>query len=247
MISVCLTTYNGEKYIQEQVISILNQLNEDDEIIISDDSSQDKTISVLESINDKRIRILKDNTFKSPIYNLENALKEAKGDFIFIADQDDVWLPNKIKETLTCLTHDNVVMSDAILCDGNLNVKSKSLDSWRKYKSGFIRNLYMSRYLGCCMAFHKDLLKTILPFPRKLQAHDVWIGLLAELKGNLTYIPIPLIKYRRHDNNFSSASNKSKNSLLYKITYRLHFFFITIFRVCKIKIKDSLFDKFLFL
>ena len=247
MISVCLTTYNGENFIREQLLSILKQLATNDEVVISDDSSTDQTISIIEEMNDKRIRILKENTFSSPIYNLENALKEAKGDFIFIADQDDVWLPNKIKMTLTYLTHDNIVMSDAILCDENLNVKSMSLDSWRKYKSGFIRNLYMSRYLGCCMAFHKNILKTILPFPPKLQAHDVWIGLLAELKGNLTYLPIPLIKYRRHDNNFSSASNKSKNSVLYKITYRLHFFFITFFRVCKIKIKDSLFDKFLFL
>jgi len=242
MISVCITTYNGENYISEQVLSILNQLKEDDEIIISDDSSTDQTISIIEELNDRRIRILKGNTFKSPIYNLENALKEAKGDFIFIADQDDVWLPNKIEETLKYITFDNVVMSDAFLCDENLNVKSESLDSWRIYKSGFINNLYLSRYLGCCMAFHKDMLTTILPFPPKLQAHDVWIGLLAELKGNLTYLPIPLIKYRRHDNNFSSASNKSMNSLLYKITYRLHFFFISIFRVSKIKIKDSLFD-----
>lgn len=242
MISVCLTTFNGEKYIREQLVSILSQLAINDEIVISDDSSTDQTISIIEDMNDKRIRILKDNSFKSPIYNLENALKEAKGDFIFIADQDDVWLPNKLEVTLKHIKNDNVVMSDAILCDENLNVKSGSLDFWRKYKSGFISNLYMSRYLGCCMAFHKDVLKTILPFPRKLQAHDVWIGLLAELKGNLTFLPISLIKYRRHDNNFSSASNKSMNSLLYKITYRLHFFFITIFRVSKIKIKRSIFD-----
>ena len=241
-ISVCLTTFNGEKYIHEQLESILSQLASNDEIVISDDSSSDQTISIIEEFNDKRIKILKYNTFKSPIYNLENALKEAKGDFIFIADQDDVWLPNKIEETMKCISNDNVVMSDAILCDENLDIKSESLDSWRIYKPGFINNIYVSRYLGCCMAFHKDMLNVILPFPQKLQAHDVWIGLLAELKGNFTYLPVSLIKYRRHDNNFSSASNKSMNSLLYKIIYRLHFFFITIFRVSKIKIKNNPFN-----
>lgn len=236
MISVCMTTYNGEKYIKSQLSSILSQLDKNDEIVISDDSSTDKTISIIEKITDQRIKILKNNIFKSPVYNLENALKNAKGDYILLADQDDVWLPNKVLETIKHINENNVVMSDAILCDSDLNIISTTLESWRHYQTGFIINLYKSRYLGCCMAFHKNKLKHILPFPKNLKAHDVWIGLLAELKGGLTYIPIPLIKYRRHENNFSTVGSTSTNSILFKFNYRVQFFLLTLIRTSKILI-----------
>lgn len=91
MISVCMPTYNGEKFIRIQLESILSQLGNDDEIVISDDSSTDKTVEITKSFNDSRIHLLENNTFHSPIYNLENALKNAKGDFIFLSDQDDEW------------------------------------------------------------------------------------------------------------------------------------------------------------
>ena len=75
MISVCMATYNGEKYIKEQLSSILSQLSEKDEIIVSDDSSTDKTVEIIESFQDKRIKILKNNKFRQPNLNFENALK----------------------------------------------------------------------------------------------------------------------------------------------------------------------------
>jgi len=169
MITVCIATYNGEKYLQEQLHSILIQLKEEDEIVISDDSSTDKTIQIINDFDDKRIKLLQNNNFKSPIYNIENALKKATGDIIFISDQDDVWLSNKIEITLQYITTRNIVMSDAMLCDANLTIKSESLDIWRKYKPGFLTNLYKSRYLGCCMAFHKNKLTEILPFPKRFK------------------------------------------------------------------------------
>lgn len=235
MISVCMTTYNGEKYISEQILSILQQLGENDEIVISDDSSSDQTIEIIENFKDNRIILLKENNYRSPIFNLENALKHAKGDFIFLADQDDIWLPNKICETLKHINENNVVMTDALLVDEYLNVLSPTLDTWRIYKPGFIRNLYRYRYLGCCMAFHKKKLKQILPFPKNIQAHDVWIGLLAELYGGLKYLPIQLIKYRRHGNNYSGVSTKSKRSVAFMISYRIYFLVFTLIRICKIK------------
>ena len=84
MISVCIATYNGEKYIKEQMISILKQLSEKDEIIISDDSSTDRTIEIIENIKDSRIKILKNRKFSQPSLNFENALKSSKGDIIFL-------------------------------------------------------------------------------------------------------------------------------------------------------------------
>ncbi|MEO5643505.1 MAG: glycosyltransferase, partial [Bacteroidia bacterium] len=95
-ISVCLATYNGEKYIGEQLQSILIQLSQHDEVIISDDSSSDRTIDIVQAFGDSRIIILHGQTFRSPIRNFENALSHAGGQYIFLADQDDVWLPEKV-------------------------------------------------------------------------------------------------------------------------------------------------------
>lgn len=236
MISVCIATYNGEKYIQEQIKSILSQLNEEDEIIVSDDSSTDMTVAKIEQLNDVRITVLKDNTFRSPIYNIENALKEAKGEYIFLADQDDVWLPNKVEESLKYLKEKSIVMSDAKLVDSELNVLSATLDTWRVYQPGYFRNLYKSRYLGCCMAFRRDVLRLILPFPRKLPAHDVWIGLLGELNKDIVYIPVPLILYRRHGGNLSTASSKSKNNFFYMVSYRIKLLYLTLGRTINYKL-----------
>ncbi len=236
MVSVCIATYNGEKYIQEQLESILTQLSDDDEIIISDDSSTDSTISIIEKLQDKRITISKNNTFKSPIYNIENALKQARGEYIFLADQDDVWLNDKVKRCLPYLKEKKIVMSDAVLVDANLKVLSESLDSWRIYREGFLQNLYKGRYLGCCMAFHRDIMKLILPFPKKLPAHDVWIGLLGELNKRIIYLPLPLILYRRHGENLSSASTDSKNNILYMISYRFKLLCLTLSRTIKFKL-----------
>lgn len=103
-----MTTYNGEKYISVQLDSILKQLSENDEVIISDDSSTDRTVDVIKNFKDKRIKLYEDNHFHSPIFNFENALEKASGDIIFLSDQDDVWLDNKVK-IMTGLDRKSVV------------------------------------------------------------------------------------------------------------------------------------------
>ena len=96
MISVCMATYNGERYIKEQVSSIMQQLGENDELIVSDDGSSDSTLQVLDSFHDSRIKV-----FSGPrtglTYNFENAIKNANGDYLFLSDQDDVWECNKVE------------------------------------------------------------------------------------------------------------------------------------------------------
>ena len=108
MISICVLTYNGEKFVKQQLLSILQQLKDEDEVIISDDCSSDSTISIIKSLNDKRIRIFHHEriacgykgTMKTCYLvgkNAENALQHARGEYIFLADQDDVWLRNKVE------------------------------------------------------------------------------------------------------------------------------------------------------
>ena len=173
MISVCMPTYNGEKFILQQLRSILSQLQQNDEIIISDDSSTDNTINIIKSFNDKRIVIWENNHFYSPVFNVENALKHAKGDYIFLSDQDDIWVDKKVEKMLKYLSDYDLVISNASIIDSNENVITKSYFSWKNSGKGFWKNFYKNTYIGCNMAFNKKILELALPFPKKIAMHDI--------------------------------------------------------------------------
>ncbi len=234
-ISVCIPTYNGEKYIKEQLASILVQLSELDEIIISDDSSTDTTLEIIKSLQDPRIKLIENNTFKSPIFNLENALKHASGDVIFLADQDDIWELEKVNTTLEKLKYSDLVVSDCSLIDASENLVNTSFYALNKTKSGYVNNLIKNGFLGCCMAFNTKIKKSVLPFPKNIAMHDIWIGLTASLVGKVDFIEDKLIRYRRHEDNFSYTSTKSKFSLSYKLIYRIYFLYHTFKRLILLK------------
>ena len=113
MVSVCIATYNGVNYIREQLVSILCQLSSHDEIIISDDGSTDNTIDVLESIRDLRIKIIYNKGRHGVVPNFENALRNSTGDFIFFADQDDIWDEHKVARCMTALKDADLVVHNA--------------------------------------------------------------------------------------------------------------------------------------
>ena len=229
-ISVCIATYNGEKYIKEQLTSILSQLNQEDEIIISDDGSKDNTIRIIKSFNDKRIKIVQNTGKHGVVPNFENALKYASGDYIFFSDQDDIWASNKVKRCIEVLQNHDLVIHNSLIMDGKGNVSDIDFFSLRKSRKGYWRNLYKNSYVGSCMAFKKELLPFILPFPKHILWHDMWIGLMAEKKGHTTFIPDKLIFYRRHGNNASATAEKSSYSFPFQLKYRLQMLFYTLFR-----------------
>lgn len=231
-ISVCMATYNGEKYVAEQIQSILLQLGNKDEIVISDDNSSDSTIEIIRQFKDNRIKLFHSKG-NSLVCNFENALNHASGDFIFLCDQDDVWLPNKVSDMLEALQTYDLVVSDCMVVDKNLNVTLKSFFQQEASCKGFFKNLYKNSYLGCCMAFKKSVLEYILPFPKHIAMHDIWIGLSVELHGTSFFLEKPLMLYRRHGDNASSSSEKSNNSLLYKLQYRFYFVYHLLLRFLK--------------
>lgn len=234
-ISVCIATYNGEKYVEEQLLSILKQIDKDDEIIVSDDNSTDSTLKVINNINDSRIKVFINTNEKGYTKNFENALKRASGDVIFLSDQDDVWLENKVEIILERLKSVDFVVSDNIIVNENLKLLFDSHYKLFNTKKGFIRNLLLPRYVGACMAFNRKVLDMCLPFPQssELCAHDYWICLIAEFYFRTSMIYEPLILYRRHGANVSTGGNKSNNTLIHKIKVRIYTLFHLLYRKLK--------------
>ena len=204
-ISVAMATYNGEKYIKEQIETILKNLNDNDELVISDDGSSDMTVEIIKSFNDKRIKLI-DGPKKGLKQNFNNAIKNTSGDIIFLSDQDDVWMENKVDKIVECFESNDYILiqHDAIVVDENDNVLFESFAAHRKVKTGIIKNLIKNSYHGCCIAFRKELKNEILPIPDNIYLHDEWIGLVAELNGKTYFLNEKLIKYRRHSENNSS-------------------------------------------
>ena len=207
MISVCVATYNGEKYLEEQLDSILQQLSETDEMIISDDKSSDNTKKILEKYyTDRRVKII-DGPQKGVIKNFEYAIQHATGDIIFLADQDDVWLPNKVAHTKEMFDQNKnslVIISDLIIVDKNLVPIKNSYFAYRNVQTGFFKNILKNKYIGAGMAFRKELKSAILPFPKAIPMHDMWIGVMAGNRVKLLHEPLTL--YRRHGENTSEIS-----------------------------------------
>ncbi len=237
MISVCMATYNGEKYIKEQLLSILPQLGEDDEIIISDDGSNDKTLEVIKSLSDKRIHVYvhgKDkalekkylSSFYFSSYNFENAINKANGDVVYLSDQDDVWSKERIKRTLPYLEDNDFLMCNYAIIDADGKVVNEKFLKANPIGNSLIWNLWKIPFRGCCMAFRKDVLAKALPFPRNCINHDIWIGLLLAHEGyKCKFVDEPLHFYRDHTTNVSSVVGKSPNPIYFKIWYRLRFLF----------------------
>lgn len=221
-ISVVIASYNGEKYIEQQIKSILEQLETDDELIISDDNSKDNTIAIVNSIGDPRIKVIQNRKSLGLIRNFQVGLKLVEGEYVFLSDQDDIWQKNKVEIFLEYLKDYDVVQSDAIIVDSNLQVLYPSLYALKGSKRGFVRNLWKNNYVGCNMAFKKKVLEVALPFPRYIPMHDIWIGFVTELFFSSFFIPEKLLLYRRHFDNFTQTGSKSPFSLKQKIKFRLN-------------------------
>lgn len=207
-VSVCIATYNGAKYIRNQINSILMQLTDEDELIISDDGSFDGTLEILQTFRDDRIKIIF-NEYKGVISNFENTLRKARGEIIFLADQDDIWLPNKIQMHLGCHKNYDLVLSDAEVINEDGAVLYDSFIKERHSKVGLWHNMIKNSYIGCCMSFNRKVLEKSLPFPIDIPMHDWWIGLIAEKFGHAHILPVKTLRYLRHNNNASQTLEKT--------------------------------------
>jgi glycosyltransferase involved in cell wall biosynthesis len=207
-ISMCLAAFNGARFVTRQLRSILDQLRSADEIIVVDDASSDDTVAVIESLADPRLRVVRRTTNGGVSATFVEAILLASGDVIFLADQDDLWLPGKVEAVLERIAagKDLVVHDAVVVRDGHAIVPS--LFTARRSGPGVLRNIVRNSYTGCCIAFRRAILADVLPIPRsRWFFHDIWIGLAAELCGyEVDFLRRPLIEYTRHGGNVSART-----------------------------------------
>lgn len=216
-VSVAMATYNGEKYLKEQLDSIIINLDKNDELIISDDGSTDGTLEIIKKYqkSDKRIKLF-EGPKEGVKQNFANAISKCEGKYIFLADQDDVWKKNKIKKILDVFKKEKctIVVHNNDIVDSSLKPIGQTFFEFRNCGSGILKNIYKNTYIGCCMAFDSNLKEKILPIPNNIEMHDQWIGLIGEKYGKSIFINDCLIKYRRHDNNVSQFKHYSLNKMI---------------------------------
>ena len=259
MISVCMATYNGEKFVYEQICSILSQLSEEDELIISDDNSTDSTCSIIKSFADKRIVLYENVVNEGVVKNFEYALSKAKGDYIFLSDQDDVWLSDKVFLSISKFQELEKVNSNSpLLVFSDMSVTDQKLNtiypSFFKEKN---HNLSLSptipilsvanRLPGNTLAFNRKALEVSLPIEDFAIMHDWWIACAVVASGGVVgVVDKPLVYYRQHTDNVLGALAKKEKSLSFsqKICYNFrifrmtrHFFGISFFRYILNKIR----------
>lgn len=217
-----MATFNGGRFIEKQLASILCQLSVEDEVIISDDGSTDDTLARIMKFDDFRIKLLHHTSRTTITDNFENALKKATGRYVFLADQDDVWESRKVETVLPLLRSFDLVVTDCRILDVRGMVMSRSYFKSNGSGAGLVKNLIKNSYIGCCTAFTRGVLVRSLPFPRCTPMHDWWLGLVAECTGTTCFCEEKLVRHRHHGNNASAtALGKSPYGSLIKIYFRL--------------------------
>lgn len=215
-VSIILASYNGAKFIKEQIDSILKNTYQDWTLYICDDGSKDKTLEIVEDYVLKypdKIKLYKNERNLGVAANFLFGAKRAEGDYIMFCDQDDVWLPNKIEYTIDQMKKSEsrygtetpiTVFTDAKVADVRLRIlhnsfyESASIDV---SKVDMAHMLMENKLQGCTIMFNRLLLDKIKEVPEFARYHDWWIGLLSAAFGKIVYLNEPTLLYRQHGEN----------------------------------------------
>lgn len=226
-VSIAMATYNGSKYLQEQLDSFCSQTRQPDELVVCDDGSTDATLAILEVFRQQApfaVKINRNEKNLGYIKNFEKALSLCEGDIIFLSDQDDVWFSNKIEKVSGVLTLNpsvHILINDQEITDDNL-VSSGSTIFKNSMALGYGLDWITS---GCCTAITRQFRDLAIPFPVNLIPHDGWlhrIGLMLGIRSELHEV---LQFYRRHDQNTSApvaviAATKNQRKIFKNVELR---------------------------
>jgi len=230
-IEILMATYNGEKYVGEQIDSIIHQTYKNWKLLIRDDNSTDKTLEILKEYEkkDKRIKVIEDKKGNLGfVKNFEELLNCSTEDWVMFSDQDDYWLENKIEKYVTTLNENSndifekpiLIHSNSFICDDNLKIiKNEFINS--NIASKYNEDSYYFAYFvqGSTVLINREIIDLALPFSKNVTVHDRYFHLLAEFLGKRIFINESLIKYRQHSNNKIGA----KTSIISKIFKKFYF------------------------
>ena len=220
-INILMATYNGRRYLRDQIDSILNQTYSDFRLLISDDASTDSTVKILEEYEkkDSRVEIYCHEKNLGVVSNFEFLINKVRSEYFMFADQDDIWEPDKIEKSLKKLkeTGSDLVFTDLEVVDSKLNQIEPSFWKQKGFYDKIIKfngfnALYLNNYInGCTMLCKSSWINEFLPLPKnsKYVIHDYWIALIVSQTGRIDFIPETTIKYRQHGNNQVGSSRKS--------------------------------------
>lgn len=218
LVSIAMATYNGARYLREQLDSILCQSVDDFELIICDDCSTDDTWDILQEYEqkDSRIHCFRNDKNLGFVKNFEKTFTLCRGEYIACSDQDDVWLDNHLQILLHSIKDYDLVCGNAYLTDENL-VKSDStlldllnIDFFPVTKNEwFFFLLHNSIFQGAALLFRRTLLKSALPFPANICFHDYWLALHAASQNGVAYVIDSILYYRRHNNTVTKINRAS--------------------------------------
>jgi glycosyltransferase involved in cell wall biosynthesis len=211
-VSVVMATYNGERFIKEQLASISRCLRDCDELVVVDDCSSDRTAEILDEHHWQNKILIRNSANLGVRKSFEIGLARATAEIVFLSDQDDVWLPGKRDAFVAEFVADPrcaVTISDAKVIDaGGRVIEASFMRTRGGFRSDFFGNLVRNRYLGCSMAVRRSTIAHALPMPRHIPMHDMWLGIVGCLTGEVHYIERPYLLYRRHGGNLSPSSRR---------------------------------------
>jgi len=219
-----MATYNGDRFVREQVESILEQLHPHDELIVVDDASKDHTAALVEGFADPRLRLFRHERNAGYVRTFQEALTQASGEILLLSDQDDVWLPGHREALARAARTSGVAASNLSVLGrpgglpgpyGQRDWALRHQDS-RRPRRNLTAVLAGNRpYFGCAMAFDSSMRDLILPFPTFLyESHDLWIAICGNVARRMVHLEDRTVARRLHDANTSPPRPRALPAVL---------------------------------
>lgn len=235
MLDILMATYNGEKYIRQQIESIINQTVTDWNLYIHDDGSKDRTVAVIKTFDDRRIHFIDDTIyFGNSSLNFLHLINYVESNYFCFSDQDDFWFPDKIEKTLALLkkiengdqTLPACVGTDLKVADANLNILNESFYDYAKLlkNADFNSLLLENDFTGCTMCMNKAVIPYLKAIKKddsfKIVQHDWLVALICAADGKIAQLNEQTMFYRQHQNNVVGANGFSVAKIFHVSTLK---------------------------
>ena len=216
--SVCMATYRGGAFVEEQIASILGELGPYDELVVVDDASPDGTAEAVERVGDSRIRLVRADENRGYVRTFERAIRLSRGQFILLSDQDDLWVEGRLAAMLAALETDDVVASNFDILGGGPRPwipKLRSSDSRRHMANLWGVLIGYRAYYGCAMGFRRSALPMVLPIPAYVrESHDLWLAICGNVSASIVHLDQSTVLRRLHGENQTPAGWRSLRKIV---------------------------------